>query len=98
MAITRAEVLKIAELANLHVPQAEIDAFTEQFQRILEYVEKLRAVDTSGVEPTSHVVVPSGRDPQPLRADRVGVSLPADEALGNAPDPGQGQFKVPKVL
>jgi aspartyl-tRNA(Asn)/glutamyl-tRNA(Gln) amidotransferase subunit C len=98
VAITRDEVLKIAELANLHLPEAEVEAFTVRFQRILDYVEKLREVDTSGIEPTSHVAVAAPGDPELSRADQVRASLPVEEALANAPDPGHGHFKVPKVL
>ena len=55
MAVTRDDVLKIAALANLHFAEEEMDAFTHQFQGILEYIAKLSEVDVSGVEPTSHV-------------------------------------------
>jgi aspartyl-tRNA(Asn)/glutamyl-tRNA(Gln) amidotransferase subunit C len=97
MAITRDDVLKIAALANLHFTEEEAAAFTEQFQRILHYVEKLSEVDVSGVEPTSHVS--AAASPQPaLRPDEVRPSLPVEEALSNAPDPGHDHFKVPKVL
>ena len=96
MAITRAEVLKIAELARLHFTEAELEEFTAQFERILEYVEKLKEVNVEGVEPTSHVSM--GSVEQHLREDQVQPSLPAEEALSNAPDPGNGHFRVPKVL
>ncbi len=48
VAITRAEVLKIADLARLHFSEEELDAFTAQFQRILDYVEQLEKVDVDG--------------------------------------------------
>lgn len=98
MAITRSEVLKIAELAKLHFSEAELDEFTAQFQRILDYIEKLKEVNVEGVEPTSHVSLVDDFEERPLREDLVQDSLPVEEALGNAPDPGAGQFRVPKVL
>lgn len=98
MAITRSEVLKIAELAKLHFSEAELDAFTAQFLRILDYIEKLKEVDVTGVEPTSHVSLVEEFEEHVFREDTVQASLPAEEALANAPDPGAGQFRVPKVL
>jgi aspartyl-tRNA(Asn)/glutamyl-tRNA(Gln) amidotransferase subunit C len=98
LAITRSEVLKIAELAKLHFSEAELDAFTAQFLRILDYIEKLKEVDVTGVEPTSHVSLVEEFEEHVFREDTVQASLPAEEALANAPDPGAGQFRVPKVL
>ncbi len=98
MLIHRKEVLKIAELARLHFTEAEIEAFTAQFQRILEYIEKLKEVSVEGVPPTSHVSLAAGFEKHTFREDLVGQSLPVDEALGNAPDAREGQFRVPKVL
>jgi aspartyl-tRNA(Asn)/glutamyl-tRNA(Gln) amidotransferase subunit C len=98
LAITRSEVLKIAELAKLHFTETELDAFTSQFQRILDYIEKLEEVDVTGIEPTSHVSLVEESEELALREDVVRTSLPAEEALANAPDPGADQFRVPKVL
>ncbi len=98
MSVTRSEVLKIAELAKLEFSEAELDAFTAQFQRILEYIEKLKEVNVDGVEPTSHVSIMDQAGEEPCRQDAVQDSLPVEEALANAPDPGAGQFRVPKVL
>ncbi len=98
MAVTRSEVLKIAELAKLRFSEAELDDFTAHFQRILDYIEKLKEVNVEGVEPTSHVSVVAEADAMACRGDTVQESLPVDEALANAPDPGAGHFRVPKVL
>ena len=98
MSITRAEVVKIADLAKLHFNDVEIDAFTAQFQRILDYIEKLKEADVAGIEPTSHVSLAADFEKHLFREDQAKSSLPADEALANAPDTGAGQFRVPKVL
>ncbi len=98
MAVTRSEVLKIAELARLQFSEEELDAFTAQFQRILEFVEKLKEVNVEGVAPTSHVSLVDETCERACRQDAVRESLPVEEALANAPDPGAGQFRVPKVL
>ncbi len=90
--------MKIADLAKLYFSDAELDEFTSQFQRILDYVEKLESADVEGVAPTSHVSLGEGFAPCIFREDVPRPSLPEAEALANAPDPGGGHFRVPKVL
>ena len=98
MSIDRTGVVKIAELARLEFSGQELEAFTPRFQRILDYIEKLKEVSVEGVEPTSHVSATEDASVQFGRPDEVRSSLPAEEALANAPDPGSGHFRVPKVL
>ena len=98
MEITRAEVLKIAELAKLHFPDSELDAFLAQFQRILDYIEKLKEVNVDGIAPTSHVALSDAQGECHHRLDEICPSLPVDEALMNATDRGENQFRVPKVI
>ncbi len=98
MAISRSDVLKIADLAKLHFSEEELDAFSLQFQRILDYIEQLKAVDITGVEPTSHVSTAEGSENCLFREDEVKESLSVDESLANAPDAGHGHFKVPKII
>jgi aspartyl-tRNA(Asn)/glutamyl-tRNA(Gln) amidotransferase subunit C len=98
VAITRAEVLKIADLAKLYFSEEELDAFTTQFQRILDYVEQLKRVNVEDIEPTSHVSLTANFEKRMFRKDEVKPSLPVEESLANAPDPGSGHFRVPKVL
>ncbi len=96
MKITRDDVLKIAKLARLKFEEEELASFTGHFQTILDYVEKLNELDTDSVEPTSHVT-PEVKD-TPVRADAVSPSLPREEVLATAPDPVEGQFRVPKII
>jgi len=98
VAISRGEVLKITELAKLHFSEEELDAFTVQFQNLLEYIEQLKQVDVEAVEPTSHVSLTEEFDKYICREDEVKPSLPVEESLANAPDPGSGHFRVPKVI
>lgn len=93
--LTRDEVSRIAELARLALTPDELDLFTRQLGAILGYVEQIRHLDTSGVEPTSHV---SGRAVE--RSDTIVASLDRSVALAAAPDAATeaGLFKVPKVL
>lgn len=91
MAISREDVLHVAELARLALTEEEIERFGSQLNAILEAVGKVSELDLSGVEPTSH----------PL--DLVNVwaedaprdSLPVEEALANAPEAEAGHFRVP---
>jgi aspartyl-tRNA(Asn)/glutamyl-tRNA(Gln) amidotransferase subunit C len=98
VSISRTEVLKIADLAKLYFSEEELDAFTVQFQRILDYVEQLKQVNVTGIEPTSHVSLTADFEKHMFREDEVKASLPVSESLANAPDPGSGHFRVPKVL
>jgi aspartyl-tRNA(Asn)/glutamyl-tRNA(Gln) amidotransferase subunit C len=98
VAITRAEVLKIAELAKLHFSESELDASTAQFQHILDYIEKLKEVNVEGIEPTSHVSLTGDFEKYVVREDETRPSLPLEEALMNAPDRGDDHFRVPKVI
>jgi len=98
MSISRTEVVKIAELAKLEFSEEEMDALTARFQRILDYVEALKEVNVEGVEPTSHAASGAGAAVPALRDDVIHRSLPAADALGNAPDPGSDHFRVPKVI
>ena len=93
--LSREDVLRIAELARLELTDDEVELFTRQLAGILEYVEQIRAVDTTGVPPTSHA---SNR---PLeREDAPHEPLARAEALANAPEPAKesGLFKVPRVF
>jgi aspartyl-tRNA(Asn)/glutamyl-tRNA(Gln) amidotransferase subunit C len=91
-------VLKIADLARLYFSEEELDAFTAQFQKILDYVEQLKQVHVEDIEPTSHVSLAADFEKHMFREDEVKPSLPVGESLANAPDPGAGHFRVPKVL
>jgi len=98
VSITRADVLKIAELAKLHFSEEEINAFTPQFQGILDFVEQLKQLNVEGVEPTSYVSLTADFEKYIFREDEVKPSLAVEQSLANAPDPAEGHFRVSKVL
>jgi aspartyl-tRNA(Asn)/glutamyl-tRNA(Gln) amidotransferase subunit C len=98
VSITRSEVLKIADLAKLHFSEEELESFIGQFQRILDYIEQLKQVNVDNVEPTSHVSLTADFEKHIFREDEVRPSLRVEESLANAPDPGSGHFRVPKVI
>ncbi|MEZ4529235.1 MAG: Asp-tRNA(Asn)/Glu-tRNA(Gln) amidotransferase subunit GatC [Desulfobacterales bacterium] len=94
MKITREEVLHVAKLARLNMEESSVDKFSSQIGTILEYVDKLREVDTEGVKPTSHAIFLNNA----FREDRTAEHLNRDEALANAPEKEDGCFVVPKVV
>jgi aspartyl-tRNA(Asn)/glutamyl-tRNA(Gln) amidotransferase subunit C len=91
---TELDVRYIAQLARLNLTEAETAKFQEQLAHVLTYVDKLREVDVSAVEPTAHanaiVNVFRSDEPRPWFG-------PAD-ALANAPRAANGLFIVPKVI
>lgn len=94
-ALSREDVLRIAELARLELTADEVELFTRQLAGILDYVEQIQAIDTTGVTPTSHAMN------RPLeRADVPHQPLSRNDALANAPDAAKeaGLFKVPRVF
>ena len=94
MKITKDEVLYVADLARLNLDDASIDKFAGQIGDVLEYVEKLNAVDTKGLRPTSHAISLTNA----FREDEQGQPLDREQALANAPEKEDGNFVVPKVV
>lgn len=94
MKLTREEVQRIAVLARLRLTPEEETQLTEQLDHILAYMEKLDELDTSKVEPFSHVLDAVNS----LREDKVTNRPNADALLANAPDRDNSFFKVPKII
>jgi aspartyl-tRNA(Asn)/glutamyl-tRNA(Gln) amidotransferase subunit C len=93
MAITREDVLHVARLARLQIPEDEIEAVRRELSAILDAVGKVAELDLEDVEPTSHPldVVNAWAEDEPR------PSLSREDALANAPDPADGAFRVPAV-
>ncbi|WP_020618885.1 Asp-tRNA(Asn)/Glu-tRNA(Gln) amidotransferase subunit GatC [Paenibacillus daejeonensis] len=94
MSITNQDVEHVAKLARLELTAEETATFTEQLSAILKYAEKLGELDTTGVEPTTHVLPITNV----MREDEVRESTGNEQAMKNAPDEEEGQFRVPAVL
>lgn len=92
--LTRADVLKVANLARLKLSEVEIDDCTEKLGKILDYVDSLSEVNTDNVEPLVHAVELSNV----FRDDVVTPSLPQQAALANAPKSDGRFFLVPQIL
>jgi len=92
--ITVTEVEHVAHLARLTFSTEEVEAFTRQLNDILEFVDKLDALDTAGIEPTTRAIELLNV----FREDEVKESLPVEEATGNAPLAEEGAFVVPRII
>jgi aspartyl-tRNA(Asn)/glutamyl-tRNA(Gln) amidotransferase subunit C len=94
VAIDRAEVRRIAQLAHLELDDAVVDALRSELESILDHVALLDELDVASVDPAPCLPF----EPSALREDAPQASLANAEALKNAPDPAEGHFRVPKVL
>lgn len=94
MAISHELVLHVAELARLELDEEEVERLTRELGQILNHIDTLEALDTSGVEPTEYVAV----DALPLRDDEPRPSLPHDAALDPAPRTLNEGFAVPAFV
>ncbi len=94
MTLSLAEVEHIASLARLQLTEEEKARYCEQLSAILDYMAKLRQLDTSDLEPTA-TVLPLRTV---LRADEVRPSLRPEASLSNAPEAEAQMFRVPPVL
>jgi aspartyl-tRNA(Asn)/glutamyl-tRNA(Gln) amidotransferase subunit C len=94
MSITRQDVQHIAELAKLNLSDAEEALYQEQLSAILDYAQRLNALDTGAIPPTATVL--------PLRSimreDVARPSQPVDEILANAPARSGDAFEVHVIL
>ncbi len=94
MALSKENVIKIAQLSRLSFKEDEIEKFQKQLNDILAYVDKLGEVNTDGVEPLSHSVDIKNA----FRSDVVLPSTPNTLAVKNAPQSEDGAFVVSKVV
>jgi aspartyl-tRNA(Asn)/glutamyl-tRNA(Gln) amidotransferase subunit C len=91
MAISRDEVLHVAKLAELALTEEEIARLTDELDKILDAVGIVAELDLADVPPTSHPL-----DLVNVWAeDEPHEPLSREDALANAPDPYDGQFRVP---
>ncbi|UOG92341.1 MAG: Asp-tRNA(Asn)/Glu-tRNA(Gln) amidotransferase subunit GatC [Candidatus Thiothrix sulfatifontis] len=94
MAISEAEVKKVARLARLAVPDDRLEAYTQNLSNILSLVDQLSAVDTTGVEPMAHPLEMMQR----LRDDVVTETDHREKYQAIAPEVEDGLYLVPKVI
>ena len=88
------QVKHVADSARLAITDEEAEAFTKQLDSILEYAEQLNELDTTDVEPTTHVL----DSKNVLRKDEPKEWITQEDALNNAPDTKGDYFRVPSIL
>jgi aspartyl-tRNA(Asn)/glutamyl-tRNA(Gln) amidotransferase subunit C len=92
--LTQDEIEHIAALARLRLTDAEKALYRQQLSAVLDYMAKLRQLDTAHIEPTATVLPLRSV----LRPDEARPSLTPEEVLANAPAAEAGMFRVPPVL
>jgi aspartyl-tRNA(Asn)/glutamyl-tRNA(Gln) amidotransferase subunit C len=92
--IERQDVEHVARLTRLQLSEAELERMRGELNSILAHLDTLRAVDTTGVEPTSHTV----DIVNVMREDEVEPTFSPDAMLANAPDRRGELFRVPRII
>lgn len=93
-AISNSDVQRLADLSSLQLADGEVDGLRQDVEKIVEYINQLGELDTSGVEPTYQV---TGLE-NVWREDEVKPGISRDELLELAPEKQNNQVKVPQVL
>ncbi len=94
MTLNSNDVLKIANLARIHVTPEEQELLAQQLSNILDMMKQLNQIDTTGVEPLTSVA----KQKLPRRADDITDGGYAADLLANGPDVMGDFFVVPKVI
>lgn len=94
MSLERSDVEKIAHLARLAIDEEQIPAYARELSKILELVEQMNAVDTSGVVPMAHPLEVAQR----LRPDDITEPDQRERFQSIAPAVEDGLYLVPKVI
>ncbi len=92
--ITSNQVRHVANLARLRVSDEEVQTFTNQLEGLLEHFSAISAIDTKGVQPTSHPIAINNV----FRKDVPTPSLSQEQVLSNAPSSEDNRFSVPQIL
>ncbi len=93
MKLSKKDVEHVAKLSCLRLSEEEKELYATQLGKIIEYVDQLKQVDTTGVTPLAHALSLVNV----MRPDEVSDSPGKDLMLANAPETENGYFKVPKI-
>ena len=94
MPLSRDQILRIAQLARIAVPEDEAGIVHDRLNRVLGMIDQLQAVDTAGIEPMSHALDLV----QPLRPDVITEPDQREALQRGAPALEAGLYLVPKVI
>lgn len=92
--INKDEVKRVANLARLRLSEEETTQYQQDLNQILQAADKLKLVDTEGIEPTAHAIPLRNV----LRLDMTSESLGIDQVLKNGPEITKGYFRVPRIM
>ena len=98
MSLTLTDVKRIAHLARLELPDARGRTDARAAERIFGLVEKMQAVDTTGIEPLAHPIEQIEEVAMRLRDDAVTEPNNREEYQRPAPAVADGLYLVPKVI
>lgn len=98
MSLTSADIARIANLARLELKPFESERMLTQINGFFDLVEKMRAVDTTGLQPLAHPVATVEDIALRLREDRVSEPNQREANQRSAPAVEHGLFLVPKVI
>ena len=98
MSLTSADIARIANLARLELKPVEGERMLIQINGFFDMVEKIRAVDTTGIQPLAHPVAAIQEIALRLREDRVSEPDNREANQRNAPAVEHGLFLVPRVI
>ncbi|NVJ87310.1 MAG: Asp-tRNA(Asn)/Glu-tRNA(Gln) amidotransferase subunit GatC [Algoriphagus sp.] len=94
MKIDKESIKKIAHLARLEFDEKSAEKMSQDMSQILDWVEKLKELDTKNVEPLTTM----SSEINDMREDQVGIHLDHEAGLKNAPKRDSDYFRVPKVI
>jgi len=94
MALSKETIQYVADLSRISLDPQELEKFSLQLQAILDFIDQLKEPDTTGVEPTSHILPVSNV----FREDSPAPCLPIEKTLANAPEKEGNFFVVPNVI
>ena len=94
MPVSIEDVKRVARLAHLEFSPEEEEKLVGELNQILDYMTKLKALNTEDVAPTSHVAPVANT----FREDEVQEFAPLGELLSQGPDIKDGYFRVPRVI
>ena len=92
--ITTDEVKRIAKLSKLDIPDDQLDYYASEMNKILEYFKIISKVDTSNIEPLTHIT----NHDNIVRSDTVDECIKNKEFIENCPESFGQYIKVPKIL
>ena len=94
MSISIEELKHIANLSNLYFSDEELQKYASDMSSVVEFANELSKIDTTGVEITNSIL----GEYNIFRKDEIKESFDRDLLLDNAPEHGDGMFKIPKVI